>query len=412
MSSKKSSGWILFTAKRYLLRRSSRRFMSSRFTVAGLIAGFIAICVIIGIMNGLQEGFLNDIIELESFHVIAQVEDEYDSAAIQREISDFEEVESAVLFFDVKAMMQTYADQYHPLIIRGIESKFLSDDQGFIERSGLSEPFSDFSDDYSILISRYLLRMASGEKDAVNITMMGSGRTVRHVPLQLSPEISATFLSKSSQINTSLAFMPLDTVMKANRDREPAVGIKLIDEDDLQSVATQIDQITGISSVETWKERNQAFYSALMLEKYGMMVLLSLIFLVVIINSKVSFEKYVFHKKEEIGILRSLGASKQAVAAIFQIQGAVITIIGITAGIILGVLTASYINEIIHGVQYLLNSVLGLNLSLLVYNLPVSIHIGEILVLAVVVLILSLIHIHLAVRVMIQKDPLEILRYE
>jgi lipoprotein-releasing system permease protein len=149
-----------------------------------------------------------------------------------------------------------------------------------------------------------------------------------------------------------------------------------------------------------------------MLEKYGMMILLSLIFLVVIINSKVSFEKYVFFKKEEIGILRSLGASRGAVSLIFQLQAFFITLGGTALGIGLGILTASYINEIILAVQRVINTLFSTQLTFLPYRLPVVIHISEILILAVIVLVFSSLNIYLAVRSMVHKDPLEILRYE
>jgi lipoprotein-releasing system permease protein len=149
-----------------------------------------------------------------------------------------------------------------------------------------------------------------------------------------------------------------------------------------------------------------------MLEKFGMMILLSLIFLVVIINSKVSFEKYVFFKKEEIGILRSLGASRSAVSLIFQLQAFFITFAGTAIGIGLGLLTAAYINEIILAVQHMLNSLFSTQFMFLPYRLPVVIHITEILILAVIVLAFSSLNIYLAVRSMVAKDPLEILRYE
>jgi lipoprotein-releasing system permease protein len=385
--------------------------MSSRFTFAGLAAGFIAICVIIGVMNGLQEGFLSDIIELESFHIIAQTEDDSRLTA-EKITSEVEGAETAVRFFDVIAMIQTYSGRYHPLVIRGVEETLFTEDQGFIEHAFLNPAFDSFEREMSIIPSRYIQRIAASAGDTVNVILMGEGRTVRHVPLSVTPEITHTYFSSTADINSSLAFMPLETIMKANREREPSIGIKLAEGTDLQAAAEAVTSLPGITSVETWKERNGAFYSALMLEKYGMMILLSLIFLVVIINSKVSFEKYVFFKKEEIGILRSLGASRGAVSLIFQLQAFFITLGGTALGIGLGILTASYINEIILAVQRVINTLFSTQLTFLPYRLPVVIHISEILILAVIVLVFSSLNIYLAVRSMVHKDPLEILRYE
>lgn len=412
MSSLKDSlRWILFVSRRYLFRTSGRRYMSSRFTFAGLAAGFIAICVIIGVMNGLQEGFLSDIIELESFHIIAETEEDAQRTA-ELITSDVEGVEIAVQFFDVSAMIQTYSGRYQPLVIRGVEDTLFTRDRGFIEHAQLNTPLTSFEQEMSIIPSRYIQRIAASDGDTVNVILMGEGRTVRHVPLSVTPEITHTFFSNTADINSSLAFMPLDTIMKANREREPSIGIKLSDGTDLEKAAEAVSSLPGVTSVETWKDRNSAFYSALMLEKFGMMILLSLIFLVVIINSKVSFEKYVFFKKEEIGILRSLGASRSAVSLIFQLQAFFITFAGTAIGIGLGLLTAAYINEIILAVQQVLNALFSTQFMFLPYRLPVVIHITEILILAVIVLAFSSLNIYLAVRSMVAKDPLEILRYE
>jgi ABC-type lipoprotein release transport system permease subunit len=59
-----------------------------------------------------------------------------------------------------------------------------------------------------------------------------------------------------------------------------------------------------------------------------------------------------------------------------------------------------------------INTLFSTQLTFLPYRLPVVIHISEILILAVIVLVFSSLNIYLAVRSMVHKDPLEILRYE
>ena len=87
----------------------------------------------------------------------------------------------------------------------------------------------------------------------------------------------------------------------------------------------------------TWKKRNEAFFSALAVERNVMFIILSLIILVAALNIISGLIMLVKDKSHDIAILRTMGASRGAVQRVFLITGASIGVVGTLAGFVLGV---------------------------------------------------------------------------
>ncbi len=362
-------------------------------------------------MNGLQSGYLSDLREIESYHLQVELSEDADIYQVQDRIRQFSSVESAVRFLDTNALIEYRNDQYYPVLLRGIENTAFSTDTGFIEHLNILEEPTRL-DPQEILISEYMSRIFRAPIDSeISITLMGVGKIVKHVPLTFSNTVSSIFSSNFSEINTQMIFINEETLSKVLPNQQPSIGIKA----SLNSISKLQDdllELEGVKSVTDWKQANYGLYSALMLEKYGMMVLLSLIFLVVIMNSKASFEKYVFHKKDEIALLRSLGSSTSEIYGIFLVQGFVLSLIGIFFGTIFGLLCTNHINEIIILIEQVASFLLQKNITIFIQELPIVLYRKELVILAVIVLIIFLLSIYSAIRVLIRKPPLEIMRYE
>jgi len=406
------SKWILLVAKRYLTGKSNRRYMSSVFTILGLITGFITIFVIIGIMNGLQIGYIDDIVEIASFHAQVKLSDDADEEQVLREIRLMESVASAVRFNETNALLEYKNGQYYPCRVRGVEDSIFTMDKGFLEHTSLLGHHITSLHDRDIIVSESLMNSLSAVPGhTIHMMLMGVGKVVKHVPFRFDTTIIDTYKSGFPDIDSNLIFTSLDTLQKLLPNQQPLIGVKFLDKSMIDR-SRRIAEIDGVEQVTTWKEANQSFYSALMLEKYSMLLLLCLIFLVVIMNAKSSFEKYVFYKKDDIGILRSLGASRGAVYSIFLIQGVLIVLCGILLGSSLGYLTAYHVNGIIHVVERLCEFLLKRKVTLLLYEFPVIIQMKEVLVVSISILVISMINIIFAIKTLVKKSPLEIMWYE
>ncbi|MCF7940465.1 MAG: ABC transporter permease [Spirochaetia bacterium] len=408
-----SSSWLMFVMHRYLTGRSNRRYMSSLFTIMGITIGFITIFVIIGIMNGLQSGYLEDLIEIQSFHLQISVDDQTDPLAIRSAVLSHPGVSSAVQYLDTNALLEYGDRQYYPCILRGVEDDIFTTDEGFLEHTSLDDGSITRLGVRELIVSDHMRQMLYAiPGSTMNMMLMGVGKVVPHVPITFESSIAGIYRSDFPDIDSGFIFTSLETLKLLLPQQRPLLGIKLTDLDTLETTAEDLALITGVETVTTWKEANESFYAALMIEKYGMMLLLSLIFLVVIMNAKTSFEKYVFHKKDDIGILRSLGASRGEVYTIFLLQGSLIVLTGILLGSLLGYLTAYHINEIIRAGERLLNFLFDRRMVFLTYTFPVVIEIREMFAVGIAILLLSITNMYFAVATLVKKSPLEILWYE
>ncbi len=97
--------------------------------------------------------------------------------------------------------------------------------------------------------------------------------------------------------------------------------------------------------VTTWMQDNSAILGALIVEKNVMFYLLFFIVLVAalcILSAQITF---VVQKTREIGMLKALGATNLQISGIFLTQSAIIGVLGVLAGLALGILAIAYRNE-------------------------------------------------------------------
>ena len=98
--------------------------------------------------------------------------------------------------------------------------------------------------------------------------------------------------------------------------------------------------------MQTWKDRNQAFFNALAVERNVMFLVLTMIILVAALNIISGLIMLVKDKGRDIAILRTMGATRGAVQRVFLITGAAIGVVGTFAGLVLGILICLNVESI------------------------------------------------------------------
>lgn len=112
-------------------------------------------------------------------------------------------------------------------------------------------------------------------------------------------------------------------------------------------IAEEIRHAAGQGySTETWMEENRALFRALRLEKLVTAIFIGLITFVAGLNVLVVLSMTVTDKARDIAVLRSMGARREQIRAIFLWQGisigAVGTLIGLASGYAISFLAGSY----------------------------------------------------------------------
>jgi lipoprotein-releasing system permease protein len=164
-------------------------------------------------------------------------------------------------------------------------------------------------------------------------------------PMGLMPKsrrfrIAAIFYSGMYEYDASQAYTKLDAAQDFLDlgQNITALEIKVDDAERVEAVRPLIEKKLQRDDVRVrdWKELNKNLFSALKLEKIATFVILSLAILVASFCIICTLLLMVTEKSKEIAILKSLGASDNAILSIFMTEGVMIGAIGTFFGVATG----------------------------------------------------------------------------
>jgi lipoprotein-releasing system permease protein len=153
--------------------------------------------------------------------------------------------------------------------------------------------------------------------------------------------VAAIFYSGMYEYDASHAYVKLEAAQEFFDLKQNVTGIE-IKIDDAERVAEIRPAIEAKVTrddlqIQDWKESNKNLFSALKLEKIATFIILSLAILVASFCIICTLLLMVTEKSKEIAILKSLGASDNAILKIFMTEGVMIggigTIFGVTTGL-------------------------------------------------------------------------------
>src|SRR5579859_437349 len=165
-------------------------------------------------------------------------------------------------------------------------------------------------------------------------------------------------------------------------------------------------------TITTWMQENSRFLGAILVEKSVMYYLLFFIVFVAAFGITCTLITFVVMKTSEIGLMKAVGASNHQVMLIFLIQSLVISILGITSGVSLGLLAIYYRNDFLH----LMNQLTGFELfpaSIYGFSeLPAIVTARDLMVICSGSLVICLLATILPARHASKMKPVEALHYE
>ena len=100
------------------------------------------------------------------------------------------------------------------------------------------------------------------------------------------------------------------------------------------------------SMVVTWIEKYGEAFRAYQLERSAMYILMTLVLMLASFNIVAGQAMLINIKRSDIAILSTIGASRRQLLGAFALQGGLITLSGITLGLVLGFVIAENINVI------------------------------------------------------------------
>jgi lipoprotein-releasing system permease protein len=161
-----------------------------------------------------------------------------------------------------------------------------------------------------------------------------------------------------------------------------------------------------------WTRSHANFFRAVEIEKRLMFIILSIIILVAAINIVSTLVVAVADKQADIAILRTLGAAPGSVMQVFIVQGMVIGVIGMLAGVGVGIVTALNIDVIVPAIERALSIKFLSKDVYLIPDLPSDLQWGDVLAVSLMALGLSFLATLYPSWSAARVNPAEALRYE
>jgi lipoprotein-releasing system permease protein len=256
--------------------------------------------------------------------------------------------------------------------------------------------------------------------DDVEITYPTAGKQPK--PLSAKFTIVDLYESKMSEYDSDFVFVPIRKLQELRGMIDPSTGvanfnwiqIRLKPGADLNKVRDLLRDQFPIQKyiVNSWRDKKGAIISAIQFETIVLNILLFLIIAVAGFGILAIFFMIVVEKTHDIGILKSLGASRRGIMGIFLSYGVCLGLIGSVAGMVLGLLFVRHINEIADFIGWLRGQAL---IDPAVYNFPDIPTTVEPLSVALVVfgaMAIAILASILPARRAARLHPVEALRYE
>lgn len=418
-SAKPFSAFERMVAWRYLRARRKEAVISviAGFSFVGIMLGVATLIIVMAVMNGFRTELISRILGINGHMIVQPIDSPLtDYADLAKKFSAVQGVTMALPLVEGQTLASGKAGAGTGALVRGIRPEDLMKLKEVSSNIKTGDMVA-FTSGQGVLIGS---RMANdlGLKAGDSITLVSPEGDV--TPMGVNPrvksyKISGTFEIGMSEYDSSIIYMPLEEAQLYFNAEGIVQSIELFvnNPDDIDELRPKVEEAAGRQVfISDWRQRNQTFFSALQVERNVMFMILTLIVIVAALNIISGLIMLVKDKSRDIAILKTMGASSNAVLRIFFMTGAAIGIAGTFAGVVLGVLVCINIESIRQFFSWVSGTILFDPQLYFLSKLPADMSFGETFSVILMSLTLSFIATIFPAWRAARLDPVQALRYE
>jgi lipoprotein-releasing system permease protein len=379
----------------------------------GITIGVAALIVVISVFNGFGSIVSSILINFDP-HVTLSIRQEasLDMSSVEQYLDDRTDIEMYSPVVENKAILIN-GRNYQILKLKGIEEHNSESEWGiktaFVKGNinlNMDKGISEIA-----MGRRMAMRLACVVGDTIFVSSL-SNLEKQAVNFAVIPQVrkmivSGIFETNNKDYDVQVSFTSLTGAQKVFGMQNEITGyeILLLDMDD--SNRLKEDLLSNFGSkikVQTWYDLHKSLYSVMQIERWSAFLLLSLIISVATFNILSSLNMSVIEKRKDIGVLRSMGATRNSIKNIFMYEGLLIGILGTLTGLLLGLIICYLQIELkiyeLDPRKYIIDAI------------PVEIRISDLVIVCTASLILSFFAAYFPAKRAAKSNVIESIKFE
>lgn len=396
------------------------RFISfiSLVSMLGIALGVAALIVVLSVMNGFQEELRTRILGVASHVQVQSLDGELRSwQQVGDQARRHKSVMATAPYVQEQGML-SFDEAVRGTMVRGVIPA-LEDtvaDFGQHMKAGSFEALQPGR--FGMILGRDLalaLRVGLGDKVTL-IAPQGLVTPAAVLPRVKQFEVVGIFEAGMYEYDSGLALIHLADAQALYRMGDAVSGVRLKLDDLFAAPRVARELVTYIEEpglmINDWTRSHANFFRAVALEKTMMTLILFLIVGVAAFNIVSTLVMAVQEKYADIAILRTLGASPGSIMTIFVLQGSIIGLVGLVAGLLGGLAIAHNLDVVIPALETITGATLWNKEIYYINELPSKVLMSDVVSILTVSFTLTLLAALYPSWRASKVNPAEALRYE
>ena len=389
------------------------------FSFIGIMLGVAVLIVVMSVMNGFREDFIDRILGINSHISIFSNDRELKNYNnLVKLIKDNNNVDYVNPIIEEQVIITNH-NFTTGAIVKGITKNDLKN-KDKIYQNLISNNFDNSYIDNAIIIGQSLAsKLLAQEGDEITIISPENNSTILgNIPRMKSYKIVGIFTSGMYEYDIGVVFIPLNMAQTHFKYSNSCSGIEIYLKNPsiLDNTYNELKDVLKKNkykvNIVDWKKSNSAFVEAINIERNVMFLILTLIIVIATFNIISSLTMLVNDKIKQIALLRTIGFTKSNITKIFIISGSMIGFSGTILGTIIGILFATNIQNIKNWIETHFSVELFSPTVYFLTELPSRIIWSDVVFIVMLSLILSLLSTIYPAYKASKTNPAEILRYE
>jgi lipoprotein-releasing system permease protein len=345
---------------RYLRASPRRGFVSliGGIAIMGLALGVAVLIVVVSVMNGFEQELRTRIVSLTAHATVSGPDGRIpDWRPLLDKAQRFPGVVAAAPYIEGQAMMSRDGKS-SGVLLRGV----LAQAEAHVADLGphlLSGQLTDLTPGtYRVILGKDLAESLGARVGDRVVLMVPEGDVT---PLGVMPRMRAFRVSGILSVgmyefDRRIALISMQDAATLLRMGGEITGIRLSVANPYAAPRVVVAVAGAIGNnfiVDDWTNQHANLFKSIEITKNMLFVILTLMVAVAAFNVVSAMVMVVKSKRGDIAILRTFGSSPRSILSIFVVQGSLIGVLGIAAGVLLGVVLAVNLQDLVHGLEHL-----------------------------------------------------------